>query len=299
MDEGWRCCKTRVLTFDEFLAIPPCTIGEHSTVLQTPLEKPQEQATHITIPESKLKHTTSSCSVPILDVSLVRRPESSLPPSGPTGSESDDPSLSIPPGIHCRRRGCEAISRSGLDPTRRFDEQCSYHPGQPTFHEGSKGWTCCKRRVLEFEEFMRIEGCQQSDRHLFIGTRKNEQKEKVITNVRYVCYGKSSTKFFICQQSHGHLNRHDFYQTSTNVTASFYLKSVEKSKSIISFSPTIIKLDLVTVDSKRFKVDLPLHNSIKAAESTYKIMSSKLELTLLKTNGRTWTSLTNIDDLTM
>ena len=192
MNEGWRCCKTRVLTFDEFLAIPPCTIGEHSTVLQMPVEKPQEQATDMTIPKSKSEPTTSTCSVPTPDIDLVRRPESSVPPSVPPESESDDPSLLIPPEMHCRRRGCKAISRPGLDPTRRFNEECNYHPGQPTFHEGSKGWTCCKRRVLEFEEFMRIEGCQQRDRHLFVGTKKNEQKEKVITDVRYVCHDKSS-----------------------------------------------------------------------------------------------------------
>lgn len=52
------------------------------------------------------------------------------------------------------------------------------------FHEGSKGWTCCKRRVLEFEEFMRIEGCRQKDKHLFVGTGSNEEEENIILNVR-------------------------------------------------------------------------------------------------------------------
>ena len=36
---------------------------------------------------------------------------------------------------------------------------CTFHPGGPVFHEGLKGWSCCKKRVVDFEEFMAIEGC--------------------------------------------------------------------------------------------------------------------------------------------
>ena len=49
-----------------------------------------------------------------------------------------------------------------------------YHPGAPLFHEGSKGYTCCKRRVLEFSEFMKIEGCETKPRHLFVGSGKKK-----------------------------------------------------------------------------------------------------------------------------
>ena len=49
-----------------------------------------------------------------------------------------------------------------------------YHPGAPLFHEGSKGYTCCKRRVLEFDEFMKIEGCKTKDKHLFVGSGKQK-----------------------------------------------------------------------------------------------------------------------------
>ena len=59
-----------------------------------------------------------------------------------------------------------------------------HHPGAALFHEGSKGWTCCKRRVLEFDEFMKIEGCETKDRHLFVGSGKKGGEEKLDT-VRY------------------------------------------------------------------------------------------------------------------
>ncbi|OAR00936.1 hypothetical protein LLEC1_07952, partial [Akanthomyces lecanii] len=36
VSKGWKCCKPRVLTFDEFMTIPPCTIGVHSTTDKPP-----------------------------------------------------------------------------------------------------------------------------------------------------------------------------------------------------------------------------------------------------------------------
>jgi CHORD len=50
-----------------------------------------------------------------------------------------------------------------------------HHPGRPIFHEGTKGWTCCKRRVLEFDEFMGIEGCHEKPRHMFVGSGRKGQ----------------------------------------------------------------------------------------------------------------------------
>ena len=73
-----------------------------------------------------------------------------------------------------------------MSPSSREGEKCVYHPGHPIFHEGSKGWTCCKRRVLEFDEFMRIEGCQTKDRHMFVGSGKKGKGggEEKVDNVR-------------------------------------------------------------------------------------------------------------------
>lgn len=96
-------------------------------------------------------------------------------PTPPPDSESDDPALPVAPNTICRRRGCnKSSSVSG-------ENECVHHPGQALFHEGSKGWTCCKRRVLEFDEFMRIEGCRKKPRHLFVGSGKKQGEEIVAT----------------------------------------------------------------------------------------------------------------------
>ena len=180
---GWNCCKPRVLTFDEFLSIAPCTTGKHSAVSKPPAVVTQPTATEpepVRIPAVQEELSTKS------------HPTHQRVPPAPAvepQSDSDDPSFSIPPNTACRRRGCGAYS-SPTTASSREEEKCIYHPGHPIFHEGTKGWTCCKKRVLEFDEFMRIEGCSEKSRHMYVGSgKKNEAGstgEKNLETVRFV-----------------------------------------------------------------------------------------------------------------
>ena len=177
--KGWKCCKPRVLTFDEFLAIPACTTGKHSTTDIPPaIEKKQVDASDVPVASNP------SASAPEASRTPVAAPQpTATPPPPPPESESDDPGLEIPNGKLCRRKACGYKYTGGS----RDDEKCIYHPGAPIFHEGSKGYTCCKRRVLEFDEFMRIEGCETKNRHLFVGSGKKDSKkggEEVLETVR-------------------------------------------------------------------------------------------------------------------
>lgn len=76
------------------------------------------------------------------------------------------------------------MTSTGSEQGSRDGENCVYHPGKALFHEGSKGWTCCKRRVLEFDEFMKIQGCKTKDKHLFVGSKKEAGKEEAVSAVR-------------------------------------------------------------------------------------------------------------------
>jgi CHORD len=169
-----------VLTFDEFLAIPPCTTGKHSTIDDTPTPAPPPAPSDDTQPTPPPPKPISSHAV---NSALSAQPALAAPtptrsPAPPPESESDDPSFEIAPNATCKRRGCNA-TYNPLIP--RNEEECVYHPGQALFHEGSKGWTCCKRRVLEFDEFMKIEGCKKKTRHLFIGKGKvGEEKLEAV-----------------------------------------------------------------------------------------------------------------------
>lgn len=187
---GWKCCKPRVLTFDEFLSIPPCTTGKHSTVDDTPVPAPSPASPtngQTTAPAPRL---AVSASTP--DSSRAPQPQAPSAPEPPAQepeSDEDDPALPIPPDTVCRRRACGVRSTAATSSSRE-GEECVYHPGHPIFHEGTKGWTCCKRRVLEFDEFMQMKGCATKERHMFVGSGKKGGKgagggEEKVESVKY------------------------------------------------------------------------------------------------------------------
>ncbi|OAQ97722.1 hypothetical protein LLEC1_07096, partial [Akanthomyces lecanii] len=158
---------------------------------------------------------------------------------------------------------------------------CVHHPGVPIFHEGSKGYSCCKRRVLEFDQFMKIEGCVTKERHLFIGSGKKSKdsagSEEKLETVR-----------------------HDFYQTPANVIASFFLKKINKETAKVEFKDKALALDLVTTDAppKRYVAEVPLYGAIDTEKSTHKILGTKLELNLVKADGASWPVLRSDEALT-
>ncbi|KAF5623184.1 zinc-binding protein [Fusarium sp. NRRL 52700] len=270
--KGWKCCKPRVLTFDEFMDIPPCTTGTHSTTDKPPQleEKPQQDDAALAQKIDALNAATPS-RAPIPTAQHAPTP----PPPAPE-SEDDDPSLEIADGVGCKRRACGTTYKKG---SSRDNEECVHHPGVPIFHEGSKGYSCCKRRVLEFDQFMKIEGCKTKNRHLFVGSGKKDgaNSEEVVSNVR-----------------------HDFYQTPVNVIASFFLKKIDKSTAKIKLQPKQLNLDLTTTDSppKRYTAEVPLYASIDPEKSSYRVLGTKLEFVLAKSDGTSWPVLRGDEALT-
>lgn len=260
--KGWKCCKPRVLTFDEFLAIPPCTTGKHSTVDDTPVEPKKPAADVAPVPAP----APAPAPRPV-------QPTATAPPPAPAApvveeSEDDDPSLEIQQNTTCRRRGCNTT----YDPSKPRDEEiCVHHPGQPIFHEGSKGWSCCKRRVLEFDEFLKIPGCKEKKKHLFVG-KANPAGEEKVESVR-----------------------NDFYQTATSVNVSLYLKKIDKENARVEFSSKSIAFNLPTTDNKRFKDTYSLFAAIDPEKSQFRVLGTKLELTLAKADGTSWPVLRSDD----
>ncbi|KAI4098657.1 MAG: hypothetical protein L6R37_006387 [Teloschistes peruensis] len=120
-----------------------------------------------------------------------------------------------------------------------------------------------------FTRVVKIEGCKQKKRHMFVGSGKKDGKEEALSTVR-----------------------HDFYQTPTTVIASFFLKKINKERAKINFSSqSEVILDLPTADNKRYKTNVPLFGQIDTTKSTSKIMGTKLELTLAKLDGASWPTL--------
>ena len=70
---------------------------------------------------------------------------------------------------------------------------------------------------------------------------------------------------------------------------SLYLKKISKADAKVVFStPTTIDLDLPTADGTRYATTMPLYASIDTEQSTFKILGTKLDLTLVKADGMNW-----------
>lgn len=55
-----------------------------------------------------------------------------------------------------------------------FLDSCAFHKGDPVFHDVYKSWSCCKKRCIDFTEFLNIKGCTRS----FHSNEKPPEPEK-------------------------------------------------------------------------------------------------------------------------
>lgn len=86
-----------------------------------------------------------------------------------------------------------------------------------------KGYICCKRRVLEFEEFLKIQGCK-TGKHVFT----IKQDEKVFRPLIYFSKLKKTSQKPSEELIHCRI---DHYQTPTQVHVSVFAKQTDKSSS--------------------------------------------------------------------
>lgn len=149
--------------------------------------------------------------------------------------DAEDAVIAI--GSKCKRPSCKAIYSSSSSSSA---EECVFHSGEPVFHEGSKvsflcqefyhqiynsskylfyqGWSCCSRKVLEFDEFLKIEGCKRA-KHRFTDPKLPGEEEE----------------FVEC--------RHDWYQTQTSVIISVFAKKLDKQKVNVVFEENEVMRD--------------------------------------------------------
>jgi hypothetical protein len=279
--KSWSCCQDiykPVLDFDEFMTIPPCTeIKGHSSAAIRDTPKAFANAAQ-SIPRN-LPTETSGGGQPGQEVFQVGAPRESIPsgsvnrPTTPAPVlEEDDLTSQVPAGTICRRKGCGVIFISD-EVNRQGDGEgaiCHYHPLPPIFREGSKGYLCCKRKVLEFEEFLKIKGCK-TGRHCFVPVVDESKADEQVE----------------CRVDH--------YQTLNQVHVSIFAKQVDKDRSSVQFEESRVKFDLYLPRNKRFTKTIDLFASIDPKDSTFQYFGTKVELHLKKIDTRSWTVLERTD----
>ncbi|KAJ6608592.1 HSP20-like chaperone [Mycena sp. CBHHK59/15] len=268
--KSWSCCSEvykPVLEFDEFMKIPGCTQTERHTNEAPQVEAPkQSSSANLTMTESgsggKEVYTSSNATSKRIEpvATAVVRPT--------IVEEEDDLNIPVSAGTPCKHKGC-GIAFVSDEVNRKGDGEgtiCTYHPSPPIFREGSKGYLCCKRRVLEFDEFLKIEGCK-TGRHLFAPKVVNVETEEMTT----------------CRMDH--------YQTVDWVHVSIFAKKADKERSQVKFEETQISFDLHLPGSKRFTKAVELFGPIDPDASTFTFFGTKVELNLKKSDNRSWTIL--------
>jgi len=279
--KSWSCCKDLnkpVLTFDEFMAIPSCTETDgHTSEIQQP--EPALAA----VPTAAKAAAAGAAAVPKpaggeassgKETFSVAAPSMrpAVKPPQPVVEEEDDLAVPVAPGKICTRRAC-GVAFVSDEVNRQGDGEgavCTYHPLAPLFHEGSKGYMCCKPKVLEFDEFLKIKGCK-TGRHCFVPKVDASKEEELVQ----------------CRTDH--------YQTLDKVQVSVFAKKVDKEKSTIKFEEDKVLLDLYLPDRKRFNKVIPLFGPIIPEQSSFKVLGTKVELSLQKKDNRSWTVLEQTD----
>lgn len=128
---GYSCCKKRVVSFEEFLTLPGCTSGSHSSeqVAKPAPVGTASSTTTVSAPTSVEGGTETYGSIP-QRMATTPAPPPIVEERKAEPLEQDDPSIPVEKGTRCTRRGCNAeyvsdeISR-GEGP----EAQCVFHPG--------------------------------------------------------------------------------------------------------------------------------------------------------------------------
>lgn len=261
--KGWTCCPKRVDDFEEAMSMPGCTLGRHKSV--APEIKGQEIKNKpidpLYLPQS-VQNGVETFSLP----GARTAPPATVTPPAPVQiiEEPDDPmDLVIAVGTACRHNGCKEVFVNDASRT----EACVYHPGQAVFHEGSKYWTCCKPRCAEFEEFLKIEGCKVG-RHKFGPKPGDDNSDPLQIKCRY-----------------------DFYQQGPLVMACVYGKNIDKTTTTITFEPKLVSIKIEFKDGKHFHKDIKLFGEIDTSQSSFEILTTKVEIKLTKASTLIWDSL--------
>jgi hypothetical protein len=218
------------------------------------------------------KEVYTTASIPRPQKPTERAPAIPAAPNNEAKADEDDTDAVVSPGTACKRAGCK-VSFVSNEENRNGDgpgTMCLHHPGAPLFHEGSKGYFCCKRRVLEFDEFLKIEGCTEG-RHLFVPKSRGENAEEVVN----------------C--------RIDHYQTPSTVYVSVFAKQADKDRSTIKIGENEIHFDLYLPGSKRFTRSVQLFGPVDSSASSFTFFGTKIEVKLKKLDGRSWTLLEKTD----
>lgn len=266
----WTCCKKKTTDFTEFLNIKGCTQGLHNGNRPKALDKPKqennvdseklmkqiENMLTCRIDDRKIESARSSIpdDLPLVPITPEISPRllQQLAASTQTAQVEVTEDGPVPIGTSCKNTGCTVAY------DKDTPEDCVYHSGSAIFHEGLKYWSCCRKMTSDFSKFLDQVGC---------------------TTGKHVWYKKKEP--IQC--------RVDWHQTGTTVVISVFAKNYDPHKSLVSASPTRLKINICfPKESQEFKKQYHLFGVIDVEKSSVSMLPTKVEIKLSKAFGETW-----------
>eukprot|EP01135_Chromosphaera_perkinsii_P000234 Nk52_evm3s62 gene=Nk52_evmTU3s62 len=304
--KGWSCCDKRYRDFQDFMGIPGCATGRHSNEKPAPKGKSaaegneeaekaraeQEAAEKARRLEKKLAEERDAAKVVSLDmievpVKITKSAERAWEPvanrlkelslksneqqgSGAVGDKSAcaKDEEDIKEGTTCRNNAC---GKSYSQQLMKDCPVCKYHPGGPVFHETAKFWSCCKKKVFDFDDFLKLPGCTEGT-HKWSDDEKNGEKGS-----------SSELKPVEC--------RIDWYQTETCVNVSIFAKKCNPSAAKVKLSGKKLDVYLELNGDSVCSIQKGLFGEVDQANSTAELLGTKLELSLKKLRAQAWSKL--------
>ena len=153
----WSCCRERKsYDFDSFQLITGCAKGQHSTQPQGIAIAASPNA-----PTEVLKQevTNTVFSAPLKSIDSYNKENPNASSAAATAAKiMVRKSSRNADGVtaKCQRKGCQkTFNIADNSPTA-----CTYHKGQPVFHDAIKLWSCCpQKKCFDFDEFLAVPGC--------------------------------------------------------------------------------------------------------------------------------------------
>lgn len=150
----WSCCKDRkAYDFETFQLIQGCQRGRHSN--QPPKVAIADSPNAVKLGDGPLPTPPALKSI------------SAFNAANPTAASAVTAAVKVATAerkstrnedgtARCQRKGCQKVFSVAENSTTA----CSYHKGQPIFHDAVKIWSCCPQvKCYDFDEFLKVPGC--------------------------------------------------------------------------------------------------------------------------------------------
>jgi len=165
----WSCCgKPKMLEWDEFLAIPGCCVGSHTTekpgstnYKEKPNEnRPQKIETPSTNNDGQppIRGQDTAATVKIKSIEEMNKEAEEKK------KKEIEEKVEVPMKIWVSNTGQYMCIRPGCgkkyDPEDNVEGCCKYHAGKPVFHDRYKYWSCCPdKKSQDWDDFNAVERC--------------------------------------------------------------------------------------------------------------------------------------------